>query len=202
VALHEGVSRTEAALLTRSFFRRDAVTVARDLIGCFITVDGVGGLLVETEAYNDADPASHSYLGRRTTRNWPMFGEAAHAYVYRSYGLHWCLNFVTEEVGQGSAVLVRAFEPLWGIERMQERRGVSDVRRLAKGPGCVCQALAIDNSHNGISILDPPFDLRKPALPVKIIKGPRIGISVAQEKLWRFGLRSSPFLSKSFPTPR
>lgn len=178
-----------------SFFDSNAVDVARDLIGVELLVDGVGGIVVETEAYLPDDPASHSFRGK-TQRNAAMFQEPGTAYVYRSYGLHWCLNAVCEP---GSAVLLRAIQPTIGLNIMRERRNVEAPRLIASGPGRLCQALAIDISHNGASLLDDPFSLsHRPRMPQKIVSGPRIGISRAVEKPWRFGLEGSPFLSRRF----
>ncbi|TWH34691.1 MULTISPECIES: DNA-3-methyladenine glycosylase [unclassified Aminobacter] len=177
------------------FFARDAVSVARELIGFQLLVDGVGGIIVETEAYTPDDPASHSFSGK-TARNAAMFGDPGTAYVYRSYGIHWCLNVVCEP---GSAVLLRALEPTSGIEHMQVRRGMEKLRLLAAGPGRLCQALAVDISLNGRSLQGAPFQLRLPARPHPVACGPRIGISRAVEQPWRFGLAGSRFISKPFP---
>jgi DNA-3-methyladenine glycosylase len=171
--------------------------VARQLIGAWLLMDGVGGLIVETEAYDASDPASHSFAGP-TKRNAAMFGPPGHAYVYRSYGLHWCLNFVCREVGHGAGVLIRALEPQAGLAHMQARRGLQDMRRLCKGPGCVGQALGITRAHNGMSLASSPFDIRPADGDVKVITGPRIGISKAVSQPWRFGLAGSPFVSRPF----
>jgi len=172
-------------------FTGDAVDLAGRLIGARILVDGVGGMIVETEAYRRDDPASHSFRGLNRT-NGTMFGPSGHAYVYRSYGLHWCLNVVAEE---GGAVLIRALEPEFGIETMQMRRGTS--RLLCAGPGRLTQALGVTLAHDGLSLGAPPFDLlahRSGA--VDVVTGPRIGITKAVDQPWRFGLRGSAFLSK------
>lgn len=180
--------------LPASFFDRDAVGVARDLIGAAFLVGSAGGVIVETEAYTPDDPASHSYRGQ-TVRNAPMFGDPGTAYVYRSYGLHWCMNVVCE---RGSAVLLRALEPAWGLGLMRERRGVSDPRLLASGPGRLSQALAIDAALNGRPVTALPFALRL-APPAELVTGTRIGISRGTERPWRFGQAGSRFLSKPFP---
>jgi DNA-3-methyladenine glycosylase len=183
--------------LTQSFFARDVATVARDLIGVSLLVDGVGGIIVETEAYDQIDPASHSFRGL-TPRSAAMFGPPGRAYVYRSYGIHWCLNFVCEVEGTGAAVLVRALEPRVGVEIMAERRGVSDVRRLCAGPGRLTQALGIDSGLNGLVLDRPPFHLEKPDVVARLMEGRRIGITRGAETLWRFGLAGSPYLSRAF----
>src|SRR5471030_132630 len=169
--------------------------VARRLIGAIFTVDGVGGRIVETEAYDPEEPASHSFSGP-TPRNAVMFGPSAHAYVYRSYGIHWCLNFVCREAGHGAGVLIRAIEPLTGIETMRARRGVDDVRLLCSGPGKVCQALGVTHLQNRLDLHAPPFELRPREGEVTVLAGPRIGISKAMDVPWRFVLAGSPYLSK------
>ncbi|MBD0415507.1 DNA-3-methyladenine glycosylase [Tianweitania sp. Rool2] len=176
------------------FFSRSAVAVAKDLIGATLLVDGVGGLIVETEAYERDDPASHSFKGQ-TTRNQAMFGPAACAYVYRSYGLHWCFNMVCLP---GSAVLIRALEPNVGIETMVERRRLEEPRLLCSGPGRLCQALSIDKSLDGLPLADMPFQLLLPRAPVPVVNGARIGISRAVDLPWRFGLKGSKYLSSGF----
>ena len=183
--------------MARPLFRSDAVVVARRLLGALLLVDGVGGRIVETEAYDRDDPASHSHAGP-TARNASMFGPPGHAYVYRSYGIHWCLNLVCREAEHGAGVLIRALEPLAGIEPMRERRGLADLRRLCSGPGRVGQALAITRAHDGLPIDAAPFLLRLARRPVEVIDGPRIGISKARDRRWRFGLKGSAYLSRRF----
>jgi DNA-3-methyladenine glycosylase len=171
----------------------DAVALAPLLIGATLLVDGVGGTIVETEAYLRDDPASHSYRGP-TRFNAAMFGPAMHAYVYRSYGLHWCFNIVAAESG---AVLVRAIAPERGTATMAQRRGTP--AKLCSGPGRLAQALGIDASHNGLSLARHPFALIDRRNPVDVICGPRIGITRAAERPWRFGAAGSPYLSRPFP---
>ena len=184
-------------MVSRAFFDDDAVNVARCLVGAQLYVDGVGGLDVETEAYDRDDPASHSHAGPNA-RNASMFGPPGHAYVYRSYGIHWCLNLVCHEAGHGAGVLIRAIEPLEGIALMRERRGLADLRLLCAGPGRVGQALAITRALDGAPIDVPPFELHMATRPVEVIDGPRIGISKAREQRWRFGLAGSAFISRPF----
>ena len=181
-------------------FADDSSNVARQLIGVTVLVDGVGGRIVETEAYDRLDPASHTYAGM-TPRNAAMFGPPAHAYVYRSYGIHWCLNFVCREPGHGAGVLIRAIEPVAGIEAMRERRGVDDVRLLCSGPGKVCQALGVSHLHNRLALDVPPFMLLPREDEVTVHAGPRIGISKAMETPWRFVLAGSRYLSKPMRVP-
>ena len=173
------------------------LTVARDLIGVRLRIDGVGGPIVETEAYHHEDPASHSHAGR-TPRNAAMFGPPGCAYVYRSYGLHWCLNLVcgTEP---GSAVLIRALEPQDGLERMRARRGVEPIRALCSGPGKLGQALGVSLALNGVGLDAAPFHLAPADRPWTVQEGPRIGVSRAQTQPWRFGAEGSAFLSRPFP---
>jgi DNA-3-methyladenine glycosylase len=173
------------------FFSRPATAVAGELIGAELLVGGVGGPIVETEAYERDDPASHAFRGE-TPRNAAMFGPPAFAYVYRSYGIHWCLNFVCLP---GSAVLIRALEPRHGIETMRTRRGIEDVRKLCSGPGRLCQALAVDGSLDGLSLAAAPFRLILSDERAKVSIGPRVGIARAVDRHWRFGLAGSPFLS-------
>jgi DNA-3-methyladenine glycosylase len=183
------------SLLTREFFARSVHEVAPELIGCALLVDGVGGLIVEVEAYAPDDPASHGFRGP-TWRNRAMFGPAGHAYVYRSYGVHWCLNLVCAGEGVAEAVLVRALEPTVGVERMRLRRGLDPVRLLCAGPGRLCQALAVAGEHDGLPLDRPPFELRTAVQPVDVGRGPRVGITRAAELPWRYALAGSPFLSR------
>lgn len=171
--------------------------VARCLIGSTLLLDGVGGRIVETEAYDREDPASHSFCGP-TPRNAAMFGPPGRAYVYRSYGIHWCLNLVCREEGHGAGVLIRAIEPLAGLDTMRERRGLNNAQLLCAGPGRVGQALGITREHNGLPIAAPRFALLPADGPVQVICGPRIGISKAVDQPWRFGLAGSRFLSRPF----
>ena len=180
-------------------FEAPAPAVAHALIGATLLVDGVGGVIVETEAYDQSDPASHTHRGP-TARNAAMFGPAGHAYVYRSYGLHWCLNFTCREAGHGAGVLIRAIEPRAGIDEMSARRGgITDPRLLCSGPGRVGQALGITLAHYGLALDRPPFFVAAPDAAVDVVAGPRIGISKGVAAPWRFGLAGSRFLSKPFP---
>jgi len=180
-------------------FDAPAEAVARALIGATLLVDGVGGVIVETEAYDQSDPASHTHMGP-TARNAAMFGPSGHAYVYRSYGIHWCLNFTCREVGHGAGVLIRAIEPRAGLAQMQARRnGIADPRLLCSGPGRVGQALGITLAHYGLPLDRPPFFVSAPDEATEAVVGPRIGISKAVDAPWRFGLLGSRFLSKPFP---
>jgi DNA-3-methyladenine glycosylase len=183
--------------LTRAFFDRSVHAVAPELIGATLLVDGVGGTIVEVEAYDHEDPAAHGFNGR-TPRNASMFGPAGHAYVYRSYGIHWCLNFVCEGEGVANAVLIRALEPTAGIPLMQKRRKLQEARLLCGGPGRLCEALGITRAHDGLRLDAPPFRLlaRPAAVPLAI--GPRIGITKAVDKPWRYGFAGSGFVSRPF----
>ncbi len=183
--------------LRRSFFDRSVHEVAPELIGATLFVGGVGGTIVEVEAYHHTDPAAHSYVGP-TERNAVMFGPAGYVYVYRSYGIHWCLNFVCEEDGSASAVLIRALEPLHGLATMRRRRGLHEVRALCSGPGKLCEALGVTRKQNGLALDRAPFELRARSGTPDIATGVRIGITKAAKKPWRYGLKGSPFLSKPF----
>jgi len=187
-------------LLQPEDFLAGAVVMARALIGATLLVDGVGGTIVETEAYDRDDPASHSHAGP-TPRNQAMFGPPGRAYVYRSYGIHWCLNFVCREEGHGAGVLIRALAPTQGLDCMRERRGLNDTRLLCAGPGRLGQALGITRDFNGLRLDAPPFELLAPDSAPPVVTGPRIGISRAVEQPWRFGLAGSGFLSRRFALP-
>jgi DNA-3-methyladenine glycosylase len=178
-------------------YLQNSPVVARALIGMMLTIDGVGGVIVETEAYDGEEPASHSFRGP-TPRNAPLFGPPGCAYVYLSYGLHWCLNFVCREVGHGAGVLIRALEPTAGIPQMIERRGQRDLRLLCSGPGRLGQALAVTRKLDGRRIDLPPFRLSAASAAVPIVCGPRIGISKAVDHPWRFGLAGSRYVSRPF----
>jgi DNA-3-methyladenine glycosylase len=181
--------------LGRDFFARSVHEVAPELIGVALLADGVGGPIVEVEAYDHEDPAAHGFRGR-TERNASMFGPPGHAYVYRSYGIHWCVNLVCEPEGVASAVLVRALEPREGIEVMRARRGLDDPRLLCSGPGRLCQALGIRDEHDGLALDEPPFELRARGSAPRIAVGPRVGITKAAEQPWRYTLAGSPYLSR------
>ena len=184
-------------------FLAPSALVARKLIGATLLLDGVGGRIVETEAYDREDPASHSFAGP-TLRNASMFGPPGRVYVYRSYGIHWCFNLVCREPGHGAGVLIRALEPLAGLETMRRRRGLtgdaaSTPRLLCAGPGRVGQALGIGPQHDGLAIDAPPFEFRPASEDAEVLVGKRIGITKAMDQPWRFGLAGSRFLSRPFP---
>jgi DNA-3-methyladenine glycosylase len=185
-------------MLKRDFFARSVHEVAPDLIGATLLVDGVGGRIVELEAYDQEDPASHGHRGR-TARNAAMFGPSGHAYVYRSYGIHWCLNLVCGGEGVPEAVLIRALEPTHGVDLQQRRRGVEDVRALCSGPGKLCQALGITGEHDGLALDVPPFRLEERSEIPEIVTGPRIGITRATELSWRYMSAGSAYLSRAAP---
>jgi DNA-3-methyladenine glycosylase len=178
--------------------RRNVHEVAPELIGAELYVGGVGGRIVEVEAYDHEDPAAHGFGNRRTARNASMFLSGGHAYVYRSYGVHWCLNFVCGEPDVASAVLVRALEPLAGLDEMRSRRGLDEPRLLCAGPGRLCQALGVTREHDGLPLDEPPFELRERLDPVQVVTGTRIGITKAADRPWRYGLLGSRFVSRSF----
>ena len=181
----------------RAFFARSVHEVAPDLIGATFLVDGVGGVIVEVEAYHHTEPAAHSFRGP-TPRNRVMFGPPGFAYVYRSYGIHWCVNFVCEEEGSASAVLIRALEPTHGLAAMHRRRGVAEVRVLCSGPGKLTEALGVTDRHNGLALDAPPMALYARTGKIDLVAGVRIGITKAVELPWRYGLKGSRFLSKPF----
>ncbi|OAF11986.1 DNA-3-methyladenine glycosylase [Bradyrhizobium neotropicale] len=184
--------------LKRAFFGRSVHEVAPDLIGATMLVGGVGGTIVEVEAYHHTDPAAHSYRGP-TQRNRVMFGPPGFAYVYRSYGIHWCVNFVCEEEGSASAVLIRALAPTHGIGAMRRRRHLVDVHALCSGPGKLTEALGITIDHNALPLDRPPIALHARTADVEVATGIRIGITKAVELPWRYGVKGSKFLSKPFP---
>jgi DNA-3-methyladenine glycosylase len=183
--------------LTRDFFARSVHEVAPELIGATLSVDGVGGTIVEVEAYDQDDPASHGFRGP-TPRTASMFGPPGHAYVYRSYGIHWCLNLVCAPEGRAEAALVRALEPTLGLEVMGKRRGLDATRALCSGPGKLCQALGITRALDGLALDALPFELVARESEPPLVVGPRIGITRAVEQPWRYGLAGSPFLSRRF----
>jgi DNA-3-methyladenine glycosylase len=181
------------------FFARDVHRVARELVGCTLLVDGVGGTIVEVEAYAPDDAASHSYRGR-TVRNAAMFGPPGRLYVYRSYGIHWCANVVCEADGVGAAVLLRALEPIAGLDEMRRRRRLDEPTLLCAGPGRLTEALGITGAHDGLALDLPPFCVRSPGAPADVVTAPRVGITKATELPWRYALRDSRFVSP--PRPR
>jgi DNA-3-methyladenine glycosylase len=184
--------------LDRSFFERSVHDVAVDLVGCALTYRGAGGIIVETESYDAADPACHAF-GGITARNRVLFGPPAVAYVYFSYGVHSLLNAVAEPEGSAAAVLIRALEPRFGVEAMRRRRSQRELRALCSGPGKLTEALGIGLDANGVSLLEEPFELRARAggwREVEVVAGPRVGISRATKLPWRFCAAGSPFLSR------
>lgn len=183
--------------LKRAFFDRSVHEVAPDLIGATFLVDGVGGVIVEVEAYHHSEPAAHSYRGP-TPRNQVMFGPPGFSYVYRSYGIHWCVNFVCEEAGSASAVLIRALEPTHGLAAMRKRRGLGDEQTLCSGPGKLCQALGITIAHSELPLDRPPIALYGRTEQPDIVTGVRIGLTKAVDLPWRYGVKGSKFLSKRF----
>jgi DNA-3-methyladenine glycosylase len=189
---------TKRVLLKADFFARSVHRVAPELIGATLLVDGVGGTIVEVEAYHHTDPAAHSF-GGMTERNAVMFGQPGHAYVYRSYGIHWCLNFICEPEGSASGILIRALEPKEGLPAMRRRRRLKDERLLCSGPGRLGEALGITRTkHNGARLDRLPFQVIAREGKPEIIAGPRIGISKAVDLPWRYGMKGSAFLSKKF----
>src|SRR5450631_935400 len=183
--------------LARAFFARHVLEVAPDLIGVTLLVNGVGGIIVEVEAYHHTEPAAHSFNGP-TSRNSVMFGPPGFVYVYRSYGIHWCVNFVCEKAGSASAVLIRALQPTHGIPAMRRRRGLQDEKSLCSGPGKLTEALGITHQHNGLPLDAPPIALHARTQKPDIVTGVRIGLTKAVELPWRYGLKGSKFLSKPF----
>jgi DNA-3-methyladenine glycosylase len=178
-------------------YGENSLAVAKQLIGHVLLLDGVGGIIVETEAYDESEAASHGFAGP-SLRNAALFGPPGRAYVYRSYGLHWCLNFVCREVGHAAGVLIRALEPTTGIELMMQRRRNSNVRLLCSGPGRLGQALAVSDALNGKRIDRAPFKILAPLVRPSTVRSRRIGITKAAERAWRFGLAGSAFVSRPF----
>jgi DNA-3-methyladenine glycosylase len=184
--------------LGREWFARSVHDLAPEVLGVTLLVDGVGGPIVEVEAYDGEDPAAHGYRGK-TARNAVMFGPAGHAYVYRSYGIHWCLNFVCEGQAVPSAVLIRALEPTQGLETMAARRGLDDPRLLCSGPGRLTQALGLTGAQDGAPLDRPPFELLEREGPVEIVRATRIGITKAADRPWRYLVAGSRFVSRAAP---
>ena len=185
--------------MRRAFYNRPVLEVARDLIGCVVEHEDCAGVIVETEAYHDSEPASHAFIGL-TPRTRVLFGPPGVAYVYRSYGIHALLNAVTEPEGVGAAVLFRALEPLSGIDTMRARRGVSAERELCSGPGKLTQALGIGLEYNGTDLVRGPIRIApRPRAwrETHVAVSPRIGITKAAELPWRFCASGSRFLSRS-----
>jgi DNA-3-methyladenine glycosylase len=182
--------------LQAEFFDRSVHEVAPALVGVTLLVDGIGGPIVEVEAYDHEDPAAHGYRGR-TVRNASMFGPPGRAYVYRSYGIHWCLNLVCEPEGVASAVLIRALEPTQGVDEMCLRRGLNNPRLLCAGPGRLCQALGVTGEHDGVRLDEPPFELLGRDSEPEVVAGPRIGITRAADRPWRYALAGSRYVSRA-----
>jgi DNA-3-methyladenine glycosylase len=183
------------------FFDRSVHDVARDLVGCSLSFAGVGGVIVETESYERDDPACHAFAGL-TARTAPLFGPPGCAYVYRSYGIPACLNFVCEPEGAAAAVLIRALEPRWGVDRMRRRRGRDPARELCSGPGKLTEALGIGLELNRAPLFEAPFELRSREgawAEVRVRACARIGISRATELPWRFCAADSDYLSRPVP---
>jgi DNA-3-methyladenine glycosylase len=197
IKLQKGRGDGEEMAVCRIDFGEDAFNVARQMIGTSLFVGGVGGIIVETEAYDEDDPASHSFVGR-TLRNAVLFGPPGRAYIYLSYGIHWCLNVVCRETGHAAGVLIRAIEPTAGIPLMMQRRGQKDLRLLCSGPGRLGQALAITRTLNGSKIDAPPFRLRVSRDEPSVVCGKRIGITKGTDRPWRFGLAHSRYVSRPF----
>ena len=188
--------------LVAPFFARDVHEVARDLVGCRLFYEGVGGTIVETESYERDDPACHAYVGL-TRRTATLFGPPGRAYVYLSYGIHSLLNAVAEPEGEAAAVLIRAIEPTSGIEQMRERRGRRPEADLCSGPGKLTEALGIGLDDNGADLSLDPFLLLPPeGSPPRVVTGPRIGITKAVERPWRFCAAGSPYVSRPGPSRR
>jgi DNA-3-methyladenine glycosylase len=187
----------KAKQLTPAFFNRSVHAIAPELIGATLLVNGVGGRIVEVEAYHHTDPAAHSF-GGKTERNAVMFGPPCHAYVYRSYGIHWCLNFICEPEGSASGILIRALEPTEGLAAMRRRRGLKDERLLCSGPGRLAEALGVTRKHNGMRLDRAPFQVFAREGEAELVTGIRIGISKAVDEPWRYGLKGSKFVSKPF----
>ncbi len=187
--------------LTADFYARPVLEVAKALVGCVVRHDGCAGAIVETEAYHESEPACHAHVGL-TARTHILFGPPARAYVYRSYGIHALLNAVTEAEGVGAAVLIRALEPLEGLDAMRARRGLERREDLCSGPGKLTQALGIDLDLNGSDLVDGPITLEPPPAdwpPIELIAGPRIGITKAAELPWRFCAAGFRSVSKPWP---
>ena len=188
---------TRSRRLRKSFFARSVHDVAAELIGATFLFGSVGGVIVEVEAYHHTEPAAHSF-GGVTARNAVMFGPPGHAYVYRSYGLHWCVNFVCEAAGSAAGILVRAIEPTAGLATMRRRRGLADARLLCSGPGRLTQAMGIAHAHNGLALDEAPFSLMSATDEPEVVTGVRIGLTKAVDLPWRYGLAGSRHLSKPF----
>ncbi|MEJ7893685.1 MAG: DNA-3-methyladenine glycosylase [Solirubrobacteraceae bacterium] len=181
--------------MNAGFFARPVVEVARDLVGCVVAHGPTAGVIVETEAYHESEPACHAYVGR-TARTTVLFGTPGTAYVYRSYGIHALLNAVCEPEGVGAAVLIRALEPVSGLEEMRARRGRDD---LCNGPGKLTQALGVELAENATSLVHGPVQIHEGDSRMPVVAGVRIGITKAAELPWRFCARGNPHVSRPWP---
>jgi DNA-3-methyladenine glycosylase len=199
----KGAAATAGERLDAGFFNRSVHVVARELIGCRLFFAGCGGTIVETESYERDDPACHAYVGL-TDRTEVLFGPPGRAYVYLSYGIHSLLNFVAEAEGEAAAVLIRALEPTTGIEAMRARRGARSDRDLCSGPGKLTEALGIGLEHNDADLSSDPFLLLAPqeGAETAVLTGPRIGITKAVERPWRFCAAGNPHVSRPRPPTR
>jgi DNA-3-methyladenine glycosylase len=189
---------TVAEVLPASFYDRPVLKVAPDLIGCVLRHGGCAGVIVEAEAYHQSEPGSHAYIGVRP-RTRTLFGRPGLAYVYRSYGIHACINAVTEHEGIGAAVLIRALKPIEGIDAMRARRGLERIEALCSGPGKLTQAFGIELEHDGIDLSNGPITISAPSSgwrEAEIVACARIGLTKAAELPWRFCARGSRFLSR------
>jgi DNA-3-methyladenine glycosylase len=201
VARRSGPAYAGRGVLPLSFYTRPVLEVAHDLIGCTVSYGGASGVIVETEAYHQSEPACHAFVGL-TPRTSTLFGAPGRAYVYRSYGIHALLNAVCEPVGVGAAVLIRALQPLRGVEAMRDRRGVTRLTELCSGPGKLTQALGVEVKHNGTDLRRGLIRIRRRSPEWQdpgVIRSERIGITKAVELRWRFCVAGNPHVSRPWP---